>query len=160
MPDSGFFQTRVGGDAMAMAHKEFKGELITVISVNFTTTGVKITRTPATGKTFYLIKASIIPITNTVVTRNGAAGISNTICTVDIKFDGAVIDAMGHDAEGSITSGAASAVAAWNHESQVVGKSMDGNASKKVEIEAITVAGTYRVRLIGFEVDTGVDPLL
>ena len=48
------------------------------------------------------------------------------------------------------------------HETTVIGKPLDGNAVKKVEVECIAITGTHvsaHVTLSGWEETTGVNPL-
>lgn len=146
--------------------KQFDGKLIKEISAEFTGNGVQITRTPASGKTFYFLKARLYPVVNSIVT--GSAGntpvTSNRRADVEIKLDGTVIDVLTHDMEttfGSAESAAARAEGnagqAGQYESLIV-DSMDGNAIKKIELTSTNVVGTYRVSLIGIEENTGTSP--
>ena len=145
-------------DIEYLSIKEFDSKLFTEISATFTTTGVKITRTIASGKSFYIAKASIIPIVNTVASTSGLS-VVNRRCTVDVKYDGTVIDTLGYDFEyDGANSNRAAMGNAFNLESQIIGKKLDGDAVKKVELDATSVSGTYKVRLIGFEETTADTP--
>ena len=54
-------------DVEFRARKEKQGNLVSMISNEFTGNGDQITITPATGKTFYLIGIKLYPVTDVTV---------------------------------------------------------------------------------------------
>lgn len=145
-------------DTLFLSVKEFANKLFTETSSEFTTTGVKITRTPASGKTYYLHKAKV------VLVGGGDASYSGEILVhCQVKFDGTVIDNFsiaGFQEEGA-GEGPGWGMSGVMPETTIIGKSFDGNASKKVEVECIAITGTNvsaHVTLIGWEETTGESP--
>ena len=145
-------------DSLFLAVKEFAGKLFTETSSEFTTTGVKITRTPASGKTYYLHKAKVILVGGGDVAYSG-----EILVHCQVKFDGAVIDNFsisGFQEEGA-GEGPGWGMSGVMPETTVVGKSLTGDAAKKVEVECIAITGTNvsaHVTLIGWEETTGQSP--
>ncbi len=146
-------------DIMFLAKKEFDNKLFTETSSEFTTTGVKITRTPASGKTYYLAKAKVVLVGGGDTTYSG-----EILVHCQVKFDGTVIDNFsiaGFMEEGA-GEGPGWGMSGVMPETTVIGKSFDGDAAKKVEVECIAITGTNvsaHVTLVGWEENTGTSPL-
>lgn len=143
--------------------KEFDSKLITAVSTQFDTTGVKITVTPATGKTYYLHKAKVI-FSNGGDSATDEYGI---LCVV--KFDGVIVDYFGCYAFQTIGAEGMGWGGMNGVETIVKGKKMVGNGTKKVEVEVIEIHGTNPVSaretqgyviLEGFEEDDATSPQL
>jgi len=147
-------------DLMFLAVKEFGNKLKTSTSSEFTTTGVKLTVTPATGKTYYLHKAKVVLAGGGASTYTGEITIQ---CVV--KMDGVVIDnfaVMGFMEEGA-GEGPGWMGSGIMPETTVMGKSLDGNASKTVVVEVLVITGdnvSGFVTLSGWEEATGATPRL
>ena len=153
-------------DILFLAKKEFDGKLVHEISSQFTATGVKITRTITNGKTFYLAKCVLIPDTDTVndIVMGQTANI-NRNCFVDIKYDGTVIDQLMYNFESDSIAVSDPGAAADHIEklnATATGKSLVGDGVKKVEVEVSATDGTagYVVELLGWEENTGDDPII
>ncbi len=150
-------------DIEYLAIKEFDSKLFTEISSEFTTNAVQITRTIANGKDFYLAKASLYPVVNTVVAAiNGGAGTTavNRRADVEIKYDGTVIDVLTHDQEtgqdDANHQGAAGA--SGKYETTMAGKKLVGDGVKKLELTSTNTSGTFRCSVVGFEETSGASP--
>jgi len=142
------------GDLEFLRDREKAGELFTELSATFTTTGDKITRTVPSGKTFFLVKASLIVY--------GGQGDSDAQCLCTIDFDGTPEDAITYEAGFFIGAQAGFDRAAGGMratigkaETSVAGKSLVGNGVKTVKINVNTILnGTFRVVLVGWEETT------
>ncbi len=149
-------------DIEFLAINEFDNKLIHDLSAEFTTTGVKFTRTPASGKTFYLAKAKLI--LKDGVTLRTSLGSNHVQCRAEIKYNGTVIDTIMFDSQASLIAGGRdqeTTTLGGDHQAvtNAIGKSMDGNAIKLVEINVAAIAGgTFRVLMMGWEEDTGTSP--
>jgi len=147
-------------DVEYLSVKEFNSKLFTETSSEFTTTGVKITRTPASGKTFYLAKAKVVLVGGGISTYTG-----EILIHCQVKMNSVVIDNFsicGFQEEGA-GEGPGWGMSGVMAETTVIGKSLDGDAAKKVEVEVIAITGTNvsgHVTLIGFEEDTADSPAL
>jgi len=146
------------GDLEFLSVKEKEGKLKTATSIEFTTTGVKITVTPANLKTFYLHKAKVVLAGGGSSTFTGEIAIQ-----CQVKFDGVIIDNFA--VQGFMEEGAGEGPGWMGSgimpETTVMGKSMDGNGTKKVEVEVIVITGdnvSGFVTLSGYEETTGDDP--
>jgi hypothetical protein len=146
-------------DIEFLAIKEFEGKLVNLNSTsNETTTGVKLTRTPASGKTFYLAYVQVTPIANP---QSGTS--TDFECVVAIKFNGTIVDTISYTASFEIAAGEGPGygVSGASLKSNQVGISMDGDAIKKVEVEITTLQGTgleCRLSLLGWEENTADSP--
>lgn len=169
-----FLKERGGnvGDLEFLAVKEFDGKLIHTVSSEFTGNADQITYTPASGKTFYVLRCKLYPVTNTIATTAPTTSTGDTTtnrrCDVEITLDGTVIDVLTHDMEsingvwtgsGSTRNAEGSAGQAGQYESNIV-ESMDGDAVKAVKLTSTNTSGTYRVSLLGLLEDTGTSPKL
>jgi len=152
----------IGGDLPFLMNKEFDGKLIHNLSAEFTTTGVKFTRTVASGKTFYLYKAMLLPKDNVQIRLS--TGQNQAQARAEVKYDGAVIDVMMFDAVSDVSTGGSAEAsvetgASEQQSTHAMGKSMDGDGVKVVEINIPAIAGgTFRVLMMGIEEDTTTDP--
>ncbi len=146
------------GDIEFLSIKEFTSKLLTETSSAFTTTGVKITRTPATGKTYYLSKAKIILVGGGAGTYTG-----EILVHCQIKMAGVVIDnfsVSGFQEEGA-GEGPGWGMSGVMAETTVIGKSLIGNSSSAVVVECIAITGdnvSAHVTLTGWEENTGETP--
>lgn len=147
-------------DIEYLSVKEFDSKLFTETSSEFTTTGVKITRTVANGKNFYLAKAKVV-----LVGGGGSAYTGEILIHCQVKFDGTVVDNFsiaGFQEEGA-GEGPGWGMSGVMAETTVIGKSLVGNGTKKVEVEVIAITGTNvsgHVTLIGFEETAADSPAL
>jgi hypothetical protein len=145
-------------DTEFLAIKEFDSKLITVTgaidAVNDT-----IEYVPATGKTFYLHEAHIVPTAHST---------SNAI-EADFKVDGTVIDTVNYiiaQATHTENKGTANAGGAgWGYglgfnagKFVVKGVSLEGNSTKKIEIENVLDGGSGIATLVGWIETTGDSP--
>lgn len=147
-------------DILVLAVKEFGNKLISLNSTSDeTTTGVKLTRTIPSGKTFYLGRAKIVPADTPV-----SATSTDWRATAVIKFDGTIVDNIGYagQTEQGAGEGPGMGIAGASLESNQMGISLDGDGVKKVEVDLTNLVGTnhaVRLSLIGWEEDTGTSPL-
>ena len=126
-------------DILFLAKKEFDSKLFTETSSEFSTTGVKITRTPANLKTYYLHKAKVVLIGDGDVTYSG-----EILVHCQVKFDGTVVDnfSIAGFMEETAGEGSGWEMSGVMPETTVIGKSFDGNGVKKAEVECISITGT------------------
>ena len=150
-------------DLEFLAIKEYDGKLIHLISSEFTGNADQITYTPASGKTFYLLRCKLYPVVDTVLTGSGVTATNaNRRVDVEITLDGTVVDVLTHDYEtsyGNSSTATASGLAAntGQYESNIV-ESLEGNGSKTVKLTSTNTSGTYRVSMLGIIEDTGSSP--
>ena len=148
-------------DILVLAVKEFGNKLISLNSTSDeTTTGVKLTRTIPSGKTFYLGRAKIVPA-DTPVNESSS---TDWRATAVIKFDGTIVDNIGYAGQTEETAGEGPGmgIAGASLESNQMGISLDGDGVKKVEVDLTNLVGTnhaVRLSLVGWEEDTGISPL-
>lgn len=146
-------------DLEFLSVKQKDGKIFTETSTEFTTTGVKITRTVPNGKTFYLHKAKVV-----LVGGGDAAFTGEILIHCQVKFDGTVIDnfAIAGFMEEGAGEGPGWGMSGVMPETTVMGKSLDGAvAAKNVTVEVIAISGTNvsgHVTLSGYEETTGDDP--
>ena len=140
--------------------KEQDGDLIKELSAEFTSTGVKITHTPATGKTFHLYKAWLVPSSINIndITIGVATNI-NRYCFVSVEYDGTEIDEIYSNNESDSVGGSGmggAAATSQKLETSSILDTMVGDGAKAVEVEVKTIDGTagYKVGLIGWLSDT------
>jgi len=153
---------RTLSDIEFLSIKEFDGKLFHEISPSFTTTGVKITRAIPNGKTFYLAKSTLISdVLGNIALNITSTTVQRRYCFIDIKFDGVVVDQLYYNfASQGVVASDPGGMAQSDHKfnSSVIGKSFVGNGIKVLEVEVISVLGTYVCGLEGFEEDTGTSP--
>lgn len=144
---------------------EFNGELIELLSSEFSANADQITFVPANNKTFYHIKSKLYPVTNTIITGAGNNGTTtaNRRADIELIFDTVLKDVLTHDMETTFGQDLANKVAMGNagqagqyetnnHES------MDGDAIKSIVLTSTNTSGTYRVQMEGYIKDTGTSP--
>lgn len=118
---------------------------------------------PATGKTAFLIEAKISPKTNISIPTN-AFGSSVTISDqviADLIIDAVVKDKTGIGGSGNAWGGngtGASGSGARSHtpngQFNVLGLSLVGNSSKKIQIKNVLDAGSAFATMSGYLIDT------
>ncbi len=151
------------GDIQFRGQLEFNGELVNLISLEFTTNAAQISFVPANGKTFYHIESRLYPVTDTVPALYvvNADTLTNRRADVELLFDTTVKDVLTHDFHafmgdtGGNGPGAAANTGQYetnNHES------MDGNGSLAVTLTSTNTSGTFRVQMEGYIKDTGTSP--
>ena len=139
---------------------EFGGKLKTQTSTEFSTTGVKLTETPASGKTYYLHKARVILSTYADQSFSG-----EIIIRCQLKMNGVIKDNFAIKAfvEQGAGEGPGFAVSGSHAETIVMGISLDGDGAKTVVVEVVEINGTGVegfVTLSGFEENTADSPAL
>lgn len=147
------------GDLEFLTVKQFDNKLIKTLSAEFTGNAVQITRTPASGKTFYFLKAKLYPVVNTI--SAAANTTTNRRTDVEIRLNGVAIDVLTFDMEALFQTGGfnGGGMAKANQLESLIVDSMDGNGTtKKVELVSTNTSGTFRVSLLGIEENTGTSP--
>ncbi len=155
-------------DIQFLGQLEFNGELVDMLSAEFTDNAVQITCIPGIGKTFYHVKSKLYPVVDTIKTGVGAANtvtLSNRRADVELLFDVTLKDVLTHDMESAQGSSSVTNVTQGQGNAGQVGQyetnnheSMDGNGSKAITLTSTNTSGTYRVQLEGYIKDTGTSP--
>ena len=150
------------GDLEFLRDKELAGDLIHIISSEFTANADQITFVPASGKTFFHIKSKLYPVVNTIIT--GAVGstttTSNRRADVELTFDSVLKDALTHDMETTFGSNEGAATRSQGNAGQTgqyetnIFESMVGDGIKSIKLTSTNNSGTYRVSLLGWIQDT------
>ncbi len=154
-------------DTEFMAIKAFEGKAVTVRGAIDTATST-IEYVPANGKTFYFHSAKIV-ITGHITPATQSGGGSSTVkneVEADLKIDSTVVDTVNLGfSSTAITvafSNTYSNSNAYGHTGDgrfdVKGRTLEGNGSKKIEIESVVDDGTADAILIGWIEDTGTSP--
>lgn len=140
---------------------EKNGNLISLVSSDFTGNGDQITYTVPNGNRFYFIESKLYPVVDTIKTgagnQNNAPTTENRRTFVSLTFDGVTKDILTHDYEttwGSNTSGATWASGnsgqAGQYKTTARGISLLGDGVKQVKLTSSSTSGTYRVSLLGW----------
>jgi len=141
-----------GGDLSFLRNKSRDGDLVELLSSEFSADADQITFVPPNGKTFYLFRARLYPVVNTIITSL-PAGTFNRRADIEITNDGVVIDVLTHDQESS-NSGGGSASSTGQYESNLVANKLIGDGLKEYKLVSTNISGTYRVSLVGWLEDT------
>jgi len=149
------FQTE-GGDLSFLRDKERAGDLVKLVSPEFSADADQITFVPPNGKTFFFSRARLYPVTDTVTLIAGSLG--NTALTrradIEITNDGTIVDVLTHDhwsrqADADMSSG----VNTGQYESNIF-DSLVGDGIKEFKLVSTNTSGTFRVSLFGWLEDT------
>lgn len=132
-----------------LREKELEGNLVTLTAVKSSTTGVKITYTVPSGKTFFLLKASFCIVDQPGATLLGAL-------EVVLKMNAVIIDTMGNGGGSNTVSASGSAANIFKTETSIIGKSLVGDGTKTVVVEVIAnaIANNLVPTLLGWVEDT------
>jgi hypothetical protein len=155
MPDFTSYQSQSISDLEFLRQKQLDGDLIHLISSEFTGNADQITYTPATGKTFYHIKSKLYPVDNTVFGGTQSAGnhTANRRADVELTIDAVVVDTLTYDFEVKDVNGVGQMDGIGQFETNIF-ESLVGNASKAVKLTSTNNSGTYRVSMLGWIEDT------
>ena len=154
-------------DIQFLGQLEFAGELVDLISSEFTANAAQISFVPASGKTFYHVKSQLYPVVDTIKTGATINGTTteNRRADVELLFDTTVKDVLTHDQETTHGIGGANNSANASGNAAATGQyetnnheSMDGDAIKAITLTSTNTSGTYRVQLEGYIKDTGTSP--
>jgi len=137
-------------DVEFLARKEKQGNLVSMISNEFTGNGDQITITPASGKIFYLISIKLYPVSN--VTPVGSTVSRQT--DVELTYDGTVKDVLTYSynthMRDQYRESSSSADGTGQFTGNARGISMEGNGSKQIKLTSTSTTGTYRVSIMGY----------
>lgn len=127
------------------------GNIISLISSDFSTSGDQITYTVPNGKTFYLVKAKLYPVSNVVVTTTDN-DTQTRQCIVSLTVDGVTKDILTWYYEQRENSnnqqfGGAFGTGQFETNSFV---SLVGDGVKQIKLTSSSISGTYRVSLFGW----------
>lgn len=149
------------GDFAFLREKELAGDLIHLISSEFTGDADQITFIPASGKTFFHLKSKLYPVVNSI--KTGASGsfvTESRRADVELTFDAVIKDVLTHDMQtthGTNASGATgsegNAGQAGQYETNIF-ESMVGDGVKAIKLTSTSNVGTYRVSLLGWTENT------
>lgn len=155
-----FIPLEVGdvGDLEFLRDLELSGDLIHLLSSEFTGNADQITYVPANGQTFFHISSKLYPVVDTVVTgsNNGAAPVTlNRRADVELTFDSVLKDVLTYDFEqiyGSNITGdhPTTAMGSAGQLETNIFESMVGNGIKAIKLTSTNNSGTYRVSLLGW----------
>ena len=137
---------------------EKNGNLISLVSSNFTGNGDQITYTVPNGNRFYFIESKLYPITDTATiasTNSISPIVTNRRVLVSLTFDGVTKDILSYDQESrynAVSSGNSSMSSSQtgNFQSTARGISLLGDGVKQVKLTSSSTSGTYRVSLLGW----------
>ena len=96
------------GNYEYLSKKQFDGKLFKELSAEFTGNAVQISHIVPVGKTFYVVKAKLYPVVDTIKTGIGPVNtvtLSNRRADVELTFDGTLIEVLTHDMESTQGSG-------------------------------------------------------
>lgn len=149
-------------DLQFLRNLEKSGNLISIISAEFSGDGDQITYVPANGKTFFLISAKLYPVVDSIITGGQTAiNTRNRRADVELTYNSVVKDVLTHDMEttyGSNTSlsdfSQGNAGQAGQYVTTAKGISLVGDGAKAVKLTSTNTSGTYRVALLGWIEDT------
>lgn len=145
-----------------LAEKEREGNLVSIISNEFSDNADQITITPDSGKRFHLVAAKLYPVVDSIATGSSSSiGTLNRRADIELTFDGVLKDILTHDMEstfGSTADGAASkaqgnAGQTGQYVTLAKGISMVGNGIKAIKLTSTNISGTYRVAILGYYED-------
>ncbi len=148
------------GDLEFQRDLELAGDLVHLLSSEFTGNADQITFVPANGDTFFHIMSKLYPVTNSIAmaTANNSVTTTNRRADVELTFDSSLKDVLTHDFEsvngtvpnsGTVRSGAGSAGKAGQYETNII-ESMVGDGIKSIKLTSTNNVGTYRVSLRGW----------
>jgi len=147
-----------GGDISFLRNRSRDGDLVELLSTEFSADGDQIIFVPPNDKTFYLFKAKLYPVVNTVIGGvNGSLGVTqgNRRADIEITNDGIVIDVLTHDHEaGQDDANHQGNATAWQYESNSIANKLIGDGLKEYKLVSTNTSGTYRVKLVGWLEDT------
>jgi len=145
------------GDLEFLRDLELAGELIHLLSGEFTVGADQITFTPASGKTFFHIKSKLYPVVDTIITGSsfGSPQTANRRADVELTFDTILKDVLTHDMETSFGNDSGNTTAEGNlgqtgqYETNIF-ESMIGDGIKIIKLTSTNNSGTYRVSMMGW----------
>jgi len=147
-----------GSDIAFLRNKSRDGDLVELLSTEFTGDGDQITFVPPNGKTFYLFRARLYPVTNTIIGAfNLSIGVDIQIRRADVEItnDGTIVDVLTYDyrigEDDAVGMGQAST---GQFESNLVANKLIGDGIKEYKLVSTNTSGTYRVSLVGWLEDT------
>ena len=127
------------------------GNIVSLLSSDFSTNGDQITYTVPNGKTFYLVKAKLYPVTNVVIvtTDNDT---QTRQCIVSLTVDGVTKDILTWHYQQRENSnnqqfGGSFGIGQFETNSFV---SLVGDGVKQIKLTSSSISGTYRVSLFGW----------
>ena len=148
MTDSSEFKKSASGDIAFLVKKEFDGKLVRDDNEKDGVTGNAAILTASTGKDLYLAKAKII-VFNDNISNSGTV-------TVTLKLNGVIKEtwAIGNVAPQGVGDG----ILTFQFNTQ----GFKVAATQTITIDVTVASAIVHVRgnLLGFEADTGVDPLI
>lgn len=140
------------GDLEFLRDLELSGDLVHLLSSEFTSDADQITFVPASGKTFFHIRSKLYPVTDTVVGLADSAGLSaiNRRADVELTFDSVVKDVLTYDFEAYQNDRNYSGAQSNMQDETNIFESMVGNGSKSIKLTSTNNSGTYRVSMLGW----------
>lgn len=131
------------------------GNIISLISSDFTGNGDQITYTVPNGKTFYLVKAKLYPVSNVIaISALEPDGSESRGTTVSLTFDGVTKDILTYT---FLHHGNSSNLYNTKHGQFGTGQfetnsfvSLVGDGVKQIKLTSSSTSGTYRVSLFGW----------
>jgi len=137
------------GDLEFLRDKELAGDLIHLLSSEFTGNADQITFIPASGKTFFHVRSKLYPVVNTIAGSLGAGATVNRRADVELTFDTVLKDVLTFDMESVSGANGGSAASAGQPETNIF-ESMVGNGVKAIKLTSTNNSGTYRVSMLGW----------
>ena len=139
---------------------ELAGDLVHLLSSEFTGNADQITFIPANGDTFFHIMSKLYPVVDTIFMNaiDNTVTRSNRRADIELTFNSVLKDVLTHDFEtlngtiptsGTSRSGAGSAAKAGQYETNII-ESMLGDGVKSIKLTSTNNTGTYRVSLRGW----------
>jgi len=145
-----------GGDLSFLRDKEKAGDLVKILSPEFSTNADQVTFIPPNGKTFFFSRARLYPVVDTITLIQGSLGNTQLTRRADIEItnNGTIVDVLTHDhhsrqADADMSSG----TKAGQYESNIF-DSLVGDGIKEFKLVSTNTSGTFRVSLFGWLEDT------
>lgn len=155
LPAGSFLEADLG-DLEFLRDKELAGDLIHLLSGEFTTNADQITFTPASGKTFFHIKSKLYPVVNAISIPAGAPSDTtvNRRADVELTFDAVLKDVLTYDFESRQITDTGLGTGQTGQFKTNIFESMVGNGIKIIKLTSTNNSGTYRVSMLGWIQDT------
>lgn len=135
---------------------EKSGNLISLVSSDFTGNGDQITYTVPNGNRFYFIESKLYPVSNVIaISALEPDGSESRGTTVSLTFDGVTKDILTytflhHGNTSNLYNTKHGQFGTGQFETTVKGISLLGDGVKQVKLTSSSTSGTYRVSLLGW----------
>jgi len=146
------FQTE-GGDLSFLRDRERAGDLVKILSPEFSADADQVTFVPPNGKTFFFSRSRLYPVTNVAIGNVNTNTLQTRQTDVEITNDGTVIDVLTYNENARVAVNTSMGQLTGQFESNIF-DSLIGDGIKEFKLVSTNTSGTYRVSLFGWLEDT------